>query len=250
MSKEIAYTVGGKRIVWLIAIIAAFATFATVAAQTPTPAPKLQHTKTVFVSGNYIQWTLAVTNTGNLDSTSQTIQDTLPAGADWEIVDDTIGCALAPSLIPNRVKLDCNKFIVERRHLNEAEDNFLDGFEYVSIAGVVDRCGVYVNTAVFNAEIIRSTSAEVVCPATPTPVPPTATPTMSPTPIPATNTPIPDVPTSTPISTQPTRIIPLPPRTGNSVEQGNNSYILLYTALGLGALAFGIGGTIVARRSR
>lgn len=44
---------------------------------------------------------------------------------------------------------------------------------------------------------------------------------------------------------------PLPPVTGGTLEQGSDTTATwLYAALGLGAIAFGVGGTAVARRSR
>jgi len=44
---------------------------------------------------------------------------------------------------------------------------------------------------------------------------------------------------------------PKPPVTGDSVATGSDTTaVWLYAALGLGALAFGVGGTAVARRSR
>jgi hypothetical protein len=44
---------------------------------------------------------------------------------------------------------------------------------------------------------------------------------------------------------------PKPPTTGESLAQGSdNTATWLYAALGLGAIAFGVGGTAVARRSR
>ncbi len=69
---------------------------------------------------------------------------------------------------------------------------------------------------------------------TPTPTPtPTATATAS-----ATASP------TTPSAT------PKPPSTGSGTESGSSAATMLFAALGLGALAFGMGGVLAARRSR
>jgi hypothetical protein len=71
---------------------------------------------------------------------------------------------------------------------------------------------------------------------TPTPTPTAATPSGSPSPGATT--------TVTATST------PRPPVTGNGVFDGGSSAAWLFAALGLGALAFGVGGATVARRGR
>lgn len=54
-------------------------------------------------------------------------------------------------------------------------------------------------------------------------------------------------PTATPATASPT---PKPPTTGNFASDGESSAAWLFVVLGLGALAFGVGGVTVARRSR
>lgn len=66
----------------------------------------------------------------------------------------------------------------------------------------------------------------------------------SPTPTPTGGTPGPGTPTAAPTAT------PKPPPTGNGLAGNSSTAILLFAALGLGAVAFGVGGAAVARRSR
>lgn len=209
--------------------------FYAASAQTPTPVANMQYVKSAQVDGYLITWTLQASNSGNADSTSQTVQDTLPAGADWVISTDDIGCNLYDSSIPGRLKLECDPFIVQKRHLNATEDDFLNGLRTVRVSGVVDKCGIYTNTALFNTLTIRSTTVIVPCPAIIT-----ATPTMSPTPI-TTPEPTTPVPTATqPISTPTPRIVPLPPNTGNTepagVRDGTYDVIMVSAMLILSAL--------------
>lgn len=212
MSKEIARTVGGRGIAWLIAIIAAFALFAVIA-HAAEPAPILTYSNSASVDGHYVEFTLAVSNAGDADSNSQTVQDTLPAGADWAIVEDTIGCSLAPSLLSNRTKLDCQPFIVPKRDLAGVDT---DGLKFVTIGGIVDQCGDVSNAALFNLATIRATTVSIACPTTPTPVPTATAP-----PITATTGPV-ELPTSTPtVTLAPTKTAvpgasstPKPPNTG------------------------------------
>jgi uncharacterized repeat protein (TIGR01451 family) len=213
MSKEIAQTVGGKAIAWLIAIVAAFALFAVIA-HAAEPAPALTYSNSAAVDGHYVEFTLAVSNAGDADSNSQTVQDTLPAGADWAIVEDTIGCSLAPSLLPNRTKLDCQPFIVPARDLSGVDT---DGLKFVTIGGIVDDCGDVSNAVLFNLATVRVTTVSIACPATPT-LPPSATATPPAT---VTSGPV-ELPTSTPTPTiAPTKTsvpgassTPKPPNTG------------------------------------
>lgn len=228
----------------LIVIIGALLMVGVVHADTPTPepAPRLTYSKSAAVDGHYVEWTISVTNSGDADSNSQTVQDTLPTGSDWVIVKDTIGCELVPSLTPGRVKLDCNRFIVPKRDLTGVDT---DGIKFVTIGGIVDKCGEYSNAALFNFVIVRATVINIPCPATPTPIPATPTPTMG---ITTTNTPNPTQPTSTPTSTPTMRIVPLPPNTGNyksepqGVAVGTYDIVLVSSVLvlsGLAVMAFG-----------
>ena len=62
-------------------------------------------------------------------------------------------------------------------------------------------------------------------------------------------------PTPTPTATAttvPTTVVPTPkpPGTGSGTESGSSAATMLFAALGLGALAFGMGGVVAARRSR
>ncbi len=66
-------------------------------------------------------------------------------------------------------------------------------------------------------------------------VTPTPTPTAT-----ATTTAVPTTPSAT----------PKPPSTGSGTESGSSAATMLFAALGLGALAFGMGGVVAARRSR
>ena len=99
----------------VVVILGALLMVRTAHADTPTPepTPRLTYAKVATVDNHYVEWTLSVTNSGDADSGSQTIQDTLPTGSDWVIVKDTIGCELVPSLGAGRVKLDCSPFIVQ-----------------------------------------------------------------------------------------------------------------------------------------
>ena len=59
-----------------------------------------------------------------------------------------------------------------------------------------------------------------------------------------TPTPTPTAVPATPSAT------PKPPSTGSGTESGSSAATMLFAALGLGALAFGMGGVVAARRSR
>ena len=56
--------------------------------------------------------------------------------------------------------------------------------------------------------------------------------------------------TSTPGAGATPRLTPKPPVVGNSAPTGESTAIWLFAVLGMGALAFGVGGATVARRSR
>lgn len=246
MSKEIAHTVGGKRVAWLIAIVAAFAVFATLATQwressAAEPAPVLTYSKSAAVDDHYIEWTLAVSNAGDADSNSQTVQDTLPAGADWAIVEDSIGCELVPSATAGKLKVSCDKFIVPARDLEGVDT---DGLRFVTIGGIVEACGDYSNTAQFNFAILRSTTVTVACPATPTPVPTVAT-----TPAPTVTTGPVELPTATPTKTAAAipSTTPKPPNTGtgplevaDSPRNQLTAFVVFLLCLGAGVALFAV----------
>ena len=234
-----------KLLTWVVAPLAALTLIAI--AYAADPAPVLTYSNTAAVDGSYIEWTLAVTNSGDADSESQTVQDTLPSGADWAIVKDTIGCELGPSATAGKLKLSCDKFIVPKKNLEGVDT---DGLRFVTVGGIVDRCGVYLNTAQFNFAILRSTAVSIACPATPTPVPtntPTA-PTATSTPVPTVTTGPVELPTPTKTAIPSSSVIPLAPRTGGGPAPAGESSKWLFAVLGLGALAFGVGGATVARR--
>lgn len=261
MSRQIAQTVGGS---WIILVLMAILCFAAAlgmgiaVAQTPTPAPapKLTYGKFAQVSGHEVTWTLFVENSGNSQSEEISIVDTLPAGADWFILDSDVKCDLGPSSFEGRSQLTCDDFIVEKRHLNEAEDDFENGSATVTVYGVVDKCGDYVNTAVFLTPlpVVRSATAPIACPATPTP-----SPTPSPTPVPSTPTPTmtpaASATTVAPTSTPTARNVPLPPNTGDSPSHpgggvgGGDDSMWLFIILGLGSLTLAVSGITVARRA-
>ena len=208
------------------------------------PAPVLTYSKTAAVDGSYIEWTLAVTNSGDADSESQTVQDTLPSGADWAIVEDTIGCELGPSSLANRLKLSCDKFIVPKRDLEGVDT---DGLRFVTIGGIVDKCGDYLNTAQFNFAILRSTAVSIACPATPTPVPtntPTA-PTATSTPVPTVTTGPVELPAPTKTAAVPSNV-PKPPNTGSGPVDVAASPSNQLSAFSVALLAMGVGLVLFA----
>lgn len=222
-----------------IAFILGIMAYQVTNAQTPTPepAPILTYEKSADVEGNLIIWTLSVTNSGDADSNSQTVQDTLPAGVDWYILEDNINCSLVPSITDGRLRLGCDPFIVPKRDLS-GEDT--DGYRFVTIFGYASQCGFYNNAAQFNVFTVRLASALVPCPDMVTPVPPTSTPV---TVIPATETPTPVSTVTTPVPTSTPKIIPSitpkPPATGNGISTPPDSdsfYALAVMVLGLGIL--------------
>lgn len=221
------------------AVLVALAPLAVLIAHAAEPAPILTFSNSASVDGHYVEFTLAVSNAGDADSNSQTVQDTLPAGADWAIVEDTIGCSLAPSLLPNRTKLDCQPFIVPKRDLSGVDT---DGLKFVTIGGILDQCGDVSNAALFNLATIRATTVSIACPATPTPVP------TSP-PVSSTTRPV-ELPTSTPTATlAPTKTAvpgasstPKPPNTGTgpAEQRAARDDRLSAAAVFLIALTFGV----------
>lgn len=233
------------------AIVIAFAAISVAYATTPTaePKPNLAYTKVAGLDaepGGIITYHISVINSGNADSNSQTMFDTLPAGIDYWIVQDNWGCELAPSSIQGRTVLRCRGAIVEKRHLNETKDDFVNGAIYVQVAGQAWQCGTYPNVAIFNGiQPSNVAVANVKCPATPTPVPPTPTP-VPPTPV-ATQTPVQTaVPTQVP--PEPTKTVqlpaPKPPTTGNTrtgVPDSGNGWPLGAIVV---AVFFGTGATL------
>ena len=255
MSKEIAQTVGARQMAWLIALIAAVAVFATVVFParrasavdpTPTPAAKLAFSKVATAEtdiGGIIGYAISVTNSGNADSNSQTMIDTLPAGVDWYIAADSWGCTLAPSVTLGRTVLRCGPAIAEKRHLNDAQDDFVNGSLAVTVFGQAYQCGAYFNVAVFNGQMPSAPAiAYVKCPATPTPVPATPTPTSVPTATP----PAPTATVAPPTPTAPA-VVPAPPKTGNTgsgVPSEGNGFPWAFIAIG-GCLT---AGTVIVRK--
>ena len=208
---------------FVIGVVLALGMWGVVQAVEPTPTvtPKavLSYSKTASPEteiGGIISFSHSVTNIGNKDSDSQTAVDTLPGGVDWWIVSDSWGCTLAPSSTVGRTVLRCGDAIVQRRHLNQTEDDFVNGVISVTVFGQAYQCGSYFNTAVFNGLMPSNPAiAYVKCPATPTPV-------ATATPVPPTPTVV--APTQTPqivyVEVTPTPkpvVVPKPPATGNSV---------------------------------
>lgn len=210
---------------WILFLVLAVAAFVALVglvtqadAQTtpiPEPAPKLAYSKLpgpAVSVGGVISFTITVTNSGNADSGSQTMVDTLPAGVDWQIATDSFGCSLGPSAIEGRRLLSCGPVIVEKRHINDAGDDFENGAASVTVRGVAFSCGPYFNVALFNGLNPVASTAQVLCPETPTPTPTQPPPTSTPTAPPAATA----TPTQVPPTATPTRFVPLPPSTGNT----------------------------------
>lgn len=228
MSKRLAGMFTGL----VAALIFAAIAFAATPTPTPEPAPRLTYSKIAGPDvdvGGLISFTISVTNSGNANSGSQTAQDTLPGALDWFIGADTWGCALSPSSTVGRTVLRCEPAIAVARHLNEAEDDFINGSVSVTVVAQAQTCGVFANFAVIDGAVPVSAFATVRCPVTPTPVP-TATatpapPTPTPTPIATATAPS---PTALPATEEPTiaprpQVTPLPPKTGSGVADDTKS---------------------------
>ena len=206
---------------------------------TPEPSPKLTYSKIAGPAvpvGGLVTFTVSVVNSGNADSNAQAMQDTLPAGIDWQIATDTFGCSLGPSAIVGRTLLSCGPVIVEQRHINKTQDDFENGVASVTVVGIANVCGPLFNVALFNGFNPVAATADVLCPtpvptATPTQTPVPSTPTPTATQPPPTATPTQFVPTATPTQ----RIAPLPPNTGNS-DGGKPGTDVAYGLLVVGAL--------------
>lgn len=209
-----------KWITMMIAALAALTMFGVAYAVDPTPtatpAPKLSFGKTGTADtdiGGIVGFTISVTNSGNADSESQTMQDTLPGGVDWWIAADSWGCTLAPSVTAGRTVLRCGPAVAVKRHLNATADDFVNGSLSVTVFGQAFQCGAYFNVAVFNGQIPSNPAiVNVRCPVTPTPA---ATSTPIPTQT-AQPTQVPPEPTKVPQKPEPSRPAPKPPTTGNS----------------------------------
>ena len=243
-----------KLILTLIGCVFALGTYTAFAQESPTPTPpvaRLQFAKSGQVSDNIIVWTVSITNTGNADSNSQTIQDILPAGVYWSVSTvKGLVCVVGPSITDTtRQIMTCNTDTVPKAYFDKDKFAIVNGLASVSIYGYAEKCGIYRNIAVRNGLDVVTATVDLPCP-TPTPVPPTATPTQTSTPvITSTNTPIPVPPTSTPTATPTSRIAPLPPKTGNSCGTPETAYDVvlvgsLLILVGLGIAAY------TARRNR
>lgn len=237
-----------KFLTLLCAGIVSATILATAVAATPTPEPaaKLAYGKSASVdAAGVIIYVISVTNSGNLDSDSQTMQDVLPAGIEWNVAADTWGCSIdASPFLPGRAVLSCDPAIVEKRHLNAAEDDFENGTISVSVYGGAEACGLYSNTARFNAGAISRTAAvSIPCPEAPTPVPTaTLSPTATPSPVlPTTTAAISFTPTPQPAVT-PIRVAPGPPSTGNTVASVPEGEGLALTVAWVLTGLIGLGG--------
>lgn len=224
------------------AIILAFAFAIHVNAQEPptppTPAPVLTHAKfadSPAELGGIVKYTMSVTNSGNADAeSSQTLQDTLPAGVDWQLASDTWGCQITYSPVTERYVLSCESSRpLNKRSLAPDGISILDDQIRVSVVGVPTTCGSYLNVGLFNLSIVRVATATVPCP----PPPVVETPTL---PIPATNTPEPSQPTSTSIPATPSRIAPLPPNTGTGEVSSAPVGLILATSFTLIFISLGV----------
>ena len=234
-----------KLILTLIGCVFALGTYTAFAQESPTPTPpsaKLQFAKSGQVSDHIIIWTVSIANTGNADSSSQTIQDILPAGVYWSVSSvQGLDCTITTSVTDlTRQIMTCSTSTVPKAYFDEDRFTIVNGLAQVSIYGYAEQCGSYRNVAVRNGLDVVTATVTIDCP-TPTP---TATPIQTSTPvITATNTPIPVPPTSTPSPTPTTRIVPLPPKTGNSSGTPETAYDVILVGsvlilIGLGITAY------------
>lgn len=288
MSKQIAQTVGNKRVAILIAILAAFAVLATVATQWRSSEAQVSPSSVIFTKSCGPQelvtvCSIKIVNTSPLEESeteegSETLepQFTLPGFliddpdfGQWSILsayayseEDEPSAQLECSAYDDGFACEIPPLI--GRHLNEDGDDFAFGFVEIVAYASLPACEVGNNVAILTGTVLlRSVGAAIGAScatptptATNTPVPPTATPTAivtQPPPPTATATLNDPVPTAT--NTPNRSNAPRPPNTGDSggsdLSQGGDATATwLYAALGLGALAFAIGGTAIARRSR
>ncbi len=253
-----------KKLLLSMAALFALASFGAVAMAivADDPGDSLQFTKVAGPEvpvGGGTSFTIGVTNYGDAEF-SQTLQlsDDLPDGIDWKI--DSSGgwdsCEIDGTL------LSCaDSFIPGPAVIGGA---IYHSSSFVTVVGIAETCGSYLNSALFYwrapdesfRSVTKQAAAIVTCPATPTP-PPTNTPVIIVVTATPTNTPVPQ-PTATPTLNNPVptatatrRVAPLPPNTGNAQPpSGGDSAAWLYAAVTFGAIAFGLGGTAIARRSR
>lgn len=259
MSKEIAQTVGGKTIAYLIAIVAALAAVATYlsqahAADPPTPKPAiLSIVKEASVSApsdGIVSFTITVENSGGTSATVEVL-DQLPGDALWLLASNTLGCSLDGEFGAQIV--NCSD-TVEARHLNASGDDFENGRGVVSVWALAGGCGrVYRNQASLshgdaayasNVVYASTVSCPTVVPSTPTPAPTqTTAPSSTPTNLPSA--------TSTQAIAPSASITPLPPRTGDSPGESNDSSRYYGGGLCLvGASLVILGAYVLYRQSR
>ena len=239
--------------------LAGLAMIGTVLAETPTPTPTpatLAFQKfaspTVANIGNSVTYTIVVTNTGG-SSATVTVTDVLPpnfALVDWRITANTFsgGCSVALGY------LYCEGTVAARAL---GPTDYINGTAIVAVTALARTCGDAVNYASLFSPTGNQTAGAatfILCPATPTPVPPTSTPTVPPTATPTpppTTTPTPTVapPTTAPIAptstVTPFRVAPRPPNTGQGMQPVDGTNYLarkivavLATALGLGVVVY------------
>lgn len=275
MSKEIARTIGGKKIAWLIAIITAVVVTITLVTQATAASPpsNVTFTKDCVGTGSEVVYcTILVENKSALIVTegegdeSDTVeihytpraayvQDFLPDDSNWFVLSAYVYDSVDATPSPLECELDTDILVCEippipGQHLNKLETAFVNGYAQIVIYGLLERCGEVKNTALLVGVSLlpkqASGTAAFPCPVTATPTSqPTSTPTSqaSPTaPPPATII----VVTATPTA----RIIPLPPKTGDtppSNKEDDTPYYL-YGILAAAAIAFGVGGFALSRR--
>lgn len=233
---------------YLIIALLALLPFA-VLAQEEEPAPILSLSKTATADpqfGAFAGFNIVATNSGDLGSDIE-IRDQLPQGYDWLVtgIGGDITCDLSETQF-----LQCFGSL-GARELEEQESGeviFVNGVASVSLRAYMhQQCVELGNLAVLIGGgnlLSASATLSVECPATPTP---TNTPTPTSTPQP-TQTPV--VVTATPTATTFVAVpTPKAPSTGTGTTTEGGGAPLLGMAV-LGALAFGMGGLVVARRAR
>lgn len=269
MSKEIGRTVAGRRIAWLIAMVAAVAVFIAMVLQTAPasagPPTDIDFTKVGENVGDpasgVVLFTITIENRTAMlyDEESDThevhytprntvVRDILPAQGQWLILgastyDEPGGEATPLECTSEPGAFECDIPPIPGRHLNEAEDDFVNGYAVILVYGVLNQCGTVTNTALLIGTSLLPRYA-IAQAGYPCPQPPTVTPTIAP-PTP-TSTAIPSTPTAT---ATPTRRAPLPPNTGDSrPDDRSQSPYWLYAAISLGAIAFGTGTVALYKR--
>lgn len=241
----------------MAAIALGFAAHDWATAQEQEPAPELRLSKLAeketVERGDVLGFVIVATNSGTL-AARVTIHDSLPAGYDWFFV-SVIGDGDCGVLDGHTI--ECTAALRER-HLEEQESGeviFVNGrFTVILRAVAHTACQTVENFATLTHEdttLVDGATVDVTGCATPTP---TATSTPTPT---ATATPTSTAtatPTSTAIPATPTRVrtaAPGPPNTGTgSTPPATPMATMLFLALSVSAIAFGIGGVAIAKRSR